>query len=113
MFCLGFLYNTNLVSQKSQLVWKLIYARHASNYIHETGTYRAKTQCTNTRKTLQNLIQIVNKYKLFFKIQPNLPLSLNFIVLKALYYFKLGNIIGLLECYCISALAERAAFAIA
>ena len=50
MFCLGFLYNTNLVSQKSQLVWKLIYARHASNYIHETGTYRAKTQCKNTRK---------------------------------------------------------------
>ena len=52
MFCLYFLYNTNLVSQKSQLVWKLIYARHASNYIHETGTYRAKTQCTNTRKKL-------------------------------------------------------------
>ena len=50
MLCLAFLYNTNLVSQKSQLVWKLIYARHASNYIHETGTYRAKTQCTNTRK---------------------------------------------------------------
>ena len=25
------------------------------------NTYRAKTQCTNTRKTLQNLIQIVNK----------------------------------------------------
>ena len=109
MFCLGFLYNTNLVSQKSQLVWKLIYARHASNYIHETGTYRAKTQCTNT---LQNLIQIVNT-NFFLNSQPNLPLSFNFIVLKALYYFKLGNIIGLLECYCISALAERAAFAIA
>ena len=49
----------------------------------------------------------------FLNSQPNLPLSFNFIVLKALYYFKLGNIIGLLECYCISALAERAAFAIA
>ena len=54
-----------------------------------------------------------SKYKLFFHSKPNLPLSFNFIVLKALYYFKLGNIIGLLECYCISALAERAAFAIA
>ena len=67
------------ISKKSQLVWKLIYARHASNYIHETGTYRAKTQCTNTRKTKSDSIVNTN-----LNSKHNLPLSFNFLLLKAL-----------------------------
>ena len=55
LFCVAFLNNTNLVSQKSQLAWKLIYTRHASNYIHETGTYRVETQ----GKAPQDQIQTV------------------------------------------------------
>ena len=74
--------------------------------VHIVLKHNVQIQEKNSSKSDLNI-------NFFLNSQPNLPLSFNFIVLKALYYFKLGNIIGLLECYCISALAERAAFAIA